>query len=364
MRLHYTAAFEETRAELRAAIEHYRTFDDEGEGAEEREEAAGKRLHAADEAFFGADIYTASEVLAKFNLGVERAYNSFELTAFYSEDAIRLDLERLRRLEPSPAIYTMFMNFRRAAEAEQDAGAVDSAHEKRSKAYLTLVRAACTTPGDFILKQYLRLLEVNGGCLAGRWKEDLTANPWDVDISDDVDEGCHDTADKHATYADIDGTDIGANLLAYGLPHFDAEAWMEAADRIGLHVDVIVAADGKRTFGWCEPLGDEALTERIKRERDRLIRIMNFEPGRIRDIADEIERDWPQLIRNTSTRNASDLVIKMFPAFLSYYEPLSGENPLSPNVENDSAAARIVEDIRLIVPRVSSLIDMHEASRK
>src|SRR5690606_13003246 len=99
-----------------------------------------------------------------------------------------------------------------------------------------------------------------------------------------------------------DATDVGANLLAYGLPYFDAAKWLERADAIGLRVDLVQQQDGSWLFGQCMDLTDEenrGNNPRIQREQNRLQRIIANDYGgerRISLLCEEIRRNWPQLV--------------------------------------------------------------------
>lgn len=152
----------------------------------------------------------------------------------------------------------------------------------------------CTTAGDFIAKSYVNLVGLVGHTWFGDAKEQGWGNIWDANIANEDDERDDTCAFNRAAYFDIDHSDIGANLLAYGQPHFSAELWMERADAIGLQVRV-VEFQGKRTL-WQSMDIDAPHDSPAGREADRLRRLLAFDTLRSLDVMEEIERDWPQLI--------------------------------------------------------------------
>lgn len=190
--------------------------------------------------------------------------------------------------------------------------------DMHARGYCHLAMAPCTTPGDLILKQYLRLLTKHGNTLHGDAKADGTGSQWDIDTEGREDEARFGTADKLGCYDDINNTDIGMHLLAYGLPYFDASEWMKAADRTGLKVDLCVQRDGseglqismldRSMLGIHEDNDDTPETpvsERVRRERSRLRSILAHASAqrspdggreRLGAIADEIRENWPHLI--------------------------------------------------------------------
>lgn len=236
-------------------------------------------------------------------------------------EAILTDCARMQGWPLSPRFLERWIAWRKLDEVLQsDLSPADEKFHSdlRAQAYCEIAMADCTTPGDFILKQYLRLHTTNGSTLYGEAKEDRTGNPWDIDIDDHSDEARFETADKLGCYDDINHTDVGMNLLAYGLLYFDAEAWMKAANRTGLKVDLCIQRDGREGvsismlnrnhLGIQEDNDDTPQTPvspRIKRERDRLRRILanvceQRAPGggrdRYRAIGDEIRENWPELV--------------------------------------------------------------------
>jgi hypothetical protein len=303
MRFHSTIDFGNAHREYQGAMKEYATFDDKDPEAERR---ADLRLDEADEAFFGEPATTPTEIITKIEMAKERGGDDFSIETFYSVERMKTDLARQQGWPVSARMLEQWMAWRKLQE--QMHGINDAEEEQRlsdlhAQGYVHIAMLDCTTPGDFILKQYLRLLTTHGGTLKGAAKTDMTGNPWDIDIADSEDEARFETADKIGCYDDIDNTDIGANLLAYGLPYFDAEAWMEAADRIGMQVSLVQQRDGSWSFGQQMDLRGEdrttPLPPRLRREHRRLQGLLAKDFGvesRVHLVAEEIRREWPQLI--------------------------------------------------------------------
>ncbi|NVD43476.1 hypothetical protein [Qipengyuania atrilutea] len=305
MRFHYTGEFSAACEQYDKASEAYSTFDDTGDDAAEREKECGDALTLAEGPFFDAKAYTPFEVLKKLDRAAERARDDFDIRDYYSLDAIRSDLDRLKRNEPSPSFALAFTLWRSAEQDHEDKcrncdseSDISQASEDRAIKYRQLMQWPCATAGDFIAKQYVRLLGARGGCNSPEQCRNYTANPWDIDIEISEGEGAFDTIDKNTLYYDLDNCDVGMNLLAYGKLDFDAELWMEAADRLGQKVALQQQKDGRWDFWFSLEYDDEdEVSPRINRERDRLHRLLAW-PGAERHklVADEMRREWPQLV--------------------------------------------------------------------
>ena len=302
MRFHTTLAFSEAREEYKAARHQYATFDDSDAAAEAQ---ANARLDRADEQLWGIAAITPTEVAEKIRAAKERAGDDFPIEAFYSVERMLADLDCMQGWPLSPDFVMAWRAWRNITD---ELANVKSGEDEdrwttvQAQLYAETVMRKCTTPDDFILKQYLRLHTTIGGTAYGEAKADMTGNPWDIDITKSHSKPRFECADELGCYDDIDATDIGANLLAYGLPYFDAEAWMERAVALGQGVSLVQQARGGWSLGihLVYPEEDEGQkpSARVQRERDRLIRILNFQGGieRHRALGDEIRRNWPQFI--------------------------------------------------------------------
>ncbi|MXO75350.1 hypothetical protein GRI40_09005 [Altererythrobacter aerius] len=308
MRFHYTLAFSEAKSEYEAAMREYATFDENDDGAEDR---AGKRLDAADAVFWSTPAYTPMELITKMVANDSRGAGLDN--GFLTTDQICADLHRMQRCASSQPIQERFDAWRAGEvrlEAAQEQEDIDAACNASVELYQALAETPCTTPGDFIIKQYIRLRSTNGHWCVTSTKKAGTANLWDIQVDDHEHEATLETIDKQTTYRDIADTDIGRNLLAYGRTDFDPEAWMETADRIGFKVGLHQQQDGSWGFGWpCTSDGDP--DPRLRRERDRLMEIVNFpfdgDKSRIRALADVIRLRWPQLMYSNPLAPAEEM---------------------------------------------------------
>lgn len=305
MRYHLTMPFSQAHTEYEAARHEYATFDDNDRAAEAR---ANERLDKADEALWGAPAVTPTEIAMKIRAAQARGSEDFPIESFYSVKHMLADLERQQGWPCSPDVLAAWAAWRdheeryEAAASRSDAEG-DALLPERNALHKQLHETPCTTPGDFILKQYARLQGVIGHTLYGAAKDDMTGNRYDIDIDGEIMEGgLFEEVEYPALYHDIDATDVGANLLAYGLPYFSAEKWMERADAIGLRVNMVQQQDGSWMFGQHMDLeGEEnrGNNERLRREQDRLMRIVAKDYGgerRASLLCDEIRREWPQLM--------------------------------------------------------------------
>ena len=310
MRFHYTTAFAEAKAAQEAANENYCSFDDEGPGAIEREKEAGERLNKADNIFWTCDAFTPFEIGAKIDAAKERTRGAFPIDDLYPVEAMKADIDRLKRMAVSPAFAGLFTNWRiievtyedqtRNSESEYD---FDVLSKTREGIYEEIMAFDCITPAEFIVKQYISALGRLGGQNSPQQIEAMTPNMFDlaIDVAADAEDGRFDAVDENALYRDLDNCEIGKNLLAYGKLEFDAELWMEAADRVGLDVLLMQQPDGRWTL-WTDMADADEPMPRIRRERDRLRRLMVWpDENRCRLISDEIRSEWPQLVVGNST---------------------------------------------------------------
>lgn len=246
---------------------------------------------------------TPTELRLKLHLYRDNNVGAWSAEARDAFEAMINDTVTLQGHKPGPDIYAALREWRAAEEAYQFCTDIESADGEaacaaRSVAFRKVMGTPCTTAGDFIAKAYVNLLGLVGHTWFGENREAGWGNIFDVNIALE-DDGQDDTCAFHrAAYFDIDHCDIGANLLAYGLPEFSAEQWMERADAVGLQVGV-VSIEGKRTLWQAmdtpAPHGAPA-----DREVARLRRIIAFDPFRASEVMDEIEREWPQLVARPS----------------------------------------------------------------
>lgn len=305
MRFQITKEFSECRSAYEKALSHYRDYSDEGPGAFEREWAADSALTAAEILYFNCDAHTPHEVHLKLVDALERGRAVCGVEDFYRIPTINADFARIRRMAPSQEIVNAFEAFRSfEIEWNDDVAALDETNlakaraDDRMRLHSILLGTPCTTAGDFILKQWLRLRFERGHLDTPSLREDGTANLWDIRICEE-DEDLADLNGWRSTYRDIASTDLGAHLLAYGRTDFDASEWMDAAARIGLPVNLtLIGEQGKGQIGFGMDLVGRDECARLTRERDRLFQIMahDHDGHRLKSLFSEIEENWPHLI--------------------------------------------------------------------
>lgn len=295
MRLHTTQEFADARSEHEAACQAVDRLDLDEDN---------QRVHdAADEAFrrmlIGTPALTPSEIGEKLTWFLNGEVFRRQDGAEY-HTAIMNDLQRLQGWAVSPAILSAWTALRNAQEATDEAletMAAQGALDARSKLYRELALAWCCTPGDFILKRYASLLSTIGSTFYGEAQEDGTGSPWDIDLDGEgMPDALFDRADVLGCYADIASTDVGANLLVYGLPHFDAGEWMPRAEVLGIAVHVIDRGEGGQSLsiGMIDP----PAPPRTCRQRNLLRAILAFPSveNRTQLLAAEICQNWPHLV--------------------------------------------------------------------
>lgn len=317
MRFHITTEHSELLSKWRQDYDEHDAFAEAGDdgvsfGGTEESDLASKAEYASLDAYLRSPAITPTEMRQKIATMRKRGplhpnemcWNEEGIAAYL--DRIENDLAQMQGWPVSHNMLTAWMLWREHDERyaltvtdEEN----DALIPERNALHKQLHETPCTTPGDFILKQYARLHGVIGSTHYGQAKEDGNGNLHDIDIDGEIMEGgLFELVEYPALYADIDTTDVGANLLAYGLPYFDSEAWLERAVAVGQGVSLVQQQHGGWSLGlhlvYPEENEGKAPTSRIRRERDRLLRILNFQGAgdRHRAVGDEIRRNWPQLL--------------------------------------------------------------------
>lgn len=300
MRFHYTKVFADKLNAVTVAHNDFVTaFDRDSAGAETSDKLSAHTAAIAD--CLQHPAVTPTELRLKLCLYRDNnvADWSDRPAARDAFEAMINDTVTMQGHYPGPDMFAALLDWRNAEEIYQytsDLESIDgeAVRTARSAAFRKVMATPCTTAGDFIAKTYVNLLGLVGHTWFGDYQDKGLGNIFDVNIANEDDERDDTSAFHRAAYFDIDYSDIGANLLAYGLPYFSAEHWMERADAVGLRVG-IVAVEGRRTLWQSMDTSAEHGTP-AGREVDRLRRIIAFDPIRTSDVMDEIERDWPQLI--------------------------------------------------------------------
>lgn len=158
-----------------------------------------------------------------------------------------------------------------------------------------LFRVQCTAPGDFIVKAYVNLLWCAGHTNTREVLLNGTIGSFfDVNLSE-IDSDSLLTDDYYrSVYADLDGNDVGRCLLAFGLPAFSANDFVEAADRADVYVDVIVGIEGDRRLSIVGNANGECAVER----QQLRLRLISSEKGsgRTRLLGEHIVKHRPHRV--------------------------------------------------------------------
>ncbi len=304
MELHSTASFNDARQ--RADIAHAKfgeelvkpDFDENDPHASDDEIAAFLNfiLHPA---------ATPSELQAKLSAAIFReVYMWADWPDFLA--VVKADLARMQAVTTGPDVTAALLAWRAAYEPWVTCGPMDDddpaylkMNEDRSAAYHALLDARCTTPGDLLTKTYVNLLESVGHSLVGEASKNGNGNIFDVHIEQCDSHRDEDEAFQRAAYRDLDHCDLGANLLAYGLPYFSAQHWIARAEAVGLR-PWCVTIEGRDRFGLgfddSDLVPDAPGSERMRRERNRLRRILAFDADRAASIIAEIKVNHPRLV--------------------------------------------------------------------
>lgn len=227
---------------------------------------------------------TPSEIKAKLDLVFDREL--FDSRGWdLMRDAVDRDIMRLNRPEPSNDMRAAFERWRTAAkalcEAVGDAIGDDRCHA-RSIAFRQVLAQPCASAGDFMVKAYLELLTEAGGAVGG--------NDFDPDTEEFANAQDDGEAYKRSVYADLDGCDLGACLLAFGRIHFNARLWVERAGVIGMPV-VVQRSDAAEVA--IQIMRAPQADPRIAREQERLIRLVEYDPRRVNQIVDLLDGNSP-----------------------------------------------------------------------
>jgi hypothetical protein len=293
MRLRTTAAYAAVKA---AHTEAYRAIDAHGD--DDPTEAQDKAETAALEAWTNYPATTVGEFKDKLAYAEQR--EMLYWTGWHVERAgIMRDLDILARHPVS--LRDEFAAWRAATEAHLLCDTSDEAGsmalcEASGEATRALLAAPCATPADFMVKTYANL---HGECGSTWWGPQMEAgwgSLWDLDLKSFQGEKDLNDAWTRSAYLDLDASDFGACLLAFGLLDFDASAWLDRASRVGLVAILAEQEDGSRGLWLCEDADYRQPDDRIRLERERLRRIAAYDPSRVGQLCAEIERAWPNLI--------------------------------------------------------------------
>lgn len=209
-------------------------------------------------------------------------------------DRMQLELITMSRPNVSARFAEAFAEFAAAQRHHWSESSIEDDEMTRRREAVeatieTILALPCTTPGDFIVKQYLRLIEGYGSYtdpIIHEFLPDMVGS----------DQRFPDRHDKIA-FDDIVESDLGRCMMALGTTDFDAEAWIAQAARVGKIVQVYIQSDGKRglSFGMLSNERGEGIIG------DMLQCLMAGGPrdlstARCHALADAIEANHPNLL--------------------------------------------------------------------
>lgn len=259
MRIHITPGFSSALAAHAAANAAYDAHLDENEVGLD-EELHGPHAKAESQALYAVLDYpatTPAEIAAKLSVmrdrGIDTCVNGYP--GWMAQ--IERELIELQRPCVSPLMASTFEKWRDAHLAYHEDFEGEGNSERHSAAFLAMMAAPCSTPGDFIVKVYANQLGEHGSTYLGPGCDNPPgAFPFELDDSR-LDEGVgrHDAASETAFARDIRESDLGRCLLALGRIDFDAEAWFAAVRRAGM-VAMVIQTDGTQALWAGQPQGD------------------------------------------------------------------------------------------------------------
>lgn len=306
----------EFAAARKAHAEALAAFENEHDGDlvdDPINDAIEERWHDALHVMMAAPALTVGDLRAKFDAGREL------LPSYRAE--IDRDLLALRR--PASTLHAPFQAWRDAYEAhvlgtdfaeEEDVceDRKDQLIKASADAFHALLAAPCASPADMMVKLYADAMLNIGHTMSGSARKDGTGNLWDIAIAEvDHITVFHDAWQRSA-YHDLDQSDLGACLLAFGRLDFSAADWVARSRAVGLPVRLGLAEDGE-SLSLTIGMYDAGCDERQTRERNRLRRLLNFDPSRERMVRREILHNWPDLV-NWRTEPLPEPEDAVFPA--------------------------------------------------
>jgi hypothetical protein len=298
MQMEFSFEFAAALEKMAAADEAFdATTDTLGEAELELHDLRFEEMNAALDALVLTPAETAAGVREKLS-AISKHWDGKWCVWPQYEAAIDRDLLELRR--PNSTLHAPFEAWRAAYEAHAIASDLDEddedldGEELRNEeiAFRALMAAPCASPGDFMVKAYANLLDQLGSAEHGEAKLDGTGHLWDIDVphansSDDLD-----TAWECSAYHDLDMSDLGACLLAFGRLDFSAEDWLRRARALKVSIGLTVTGPNEWSLHVGPYAGDDDC-ERRRRERVRLDRLLEFDPARRQAVVEVILRAWP-----------------------------------------------------------------------
>ncbi|WP_428331942.1 hypothetical protein [Novosphingobium sp.] len=286
-------------AQLRRAVDqklekHGREFDKNCESAATRR--AINDYSKAVEQMLVHPAVTTADLATKIEALIDSDFHNWncgcEETALQS---LLSDAKRLNAVPVSPALEAALAAWREAQPNWLSGDDMDA----NKAAFYALMAMPCSVPGDFLVKTYVNLIGELGCTARASFDAPQIGNLFDIDIDEAAGIGELDEAWRRAAYHDIDSSDLGKNLLAYGMPTFSPYHWMERTVAIDMRVCVIIyrLQDGeiRRSLQIPEP-GIDGRDDDNQTEWHRLQYILGFSPEREKMLIEEICTNWPRRV--------------------------------------------------------------------
>jgi hypothetical protein len=315
--MRFSKTIDHSRAvdDWRDAYAKYDAFATAGDDISEEAKAASAAEYAALDALLLRPAATALEIREKLEIMRERGplhpdnhcwHNLEEML-----DRIQLDLTTIFRPNASPAMAMLFQEWAAARIANNafDGGegdADDGLVKAEDSAFESLITAPCTTPGDFIVKSYVDLIDSCGSPYESDWPFELN-----LEAGPPLD-GNHDKLAFEARYRDIIETDLGRCMVALGRVDFDAEAWLKQAQREGKGVGVMLTDKGM--FRDQETGGRAIYFTELGGPPESILDMLQcltaggldaVSTARCAALADAIEENWPDLVHDAREKAAA-----------------------------------------------------------
>ena len=236
-------------------------------------------LSAADSLLRAAAI-TSADVIQKLDVMLEHVDDDGRS---FGWRMIERDINLMNRPAPGPDMHAAFSLWRTAwrEQAAYDASDLYSdaeanrLHAIMSGAMEAVFRVPCTTAGDFLVKAYVNLIWNAGHTNDRDSRKSGTGNTFDVNLLEIDSDSLITDGYYRTVYDDLDHSDLGACLLAFGLIDFDPEQWFLACERIGMAVTLVVRENGTQAIAISMIDSTDQRHDRLQREQRRLQRILS-----------------------------------------------------------------------------------------
>ncbi len=274
MRFHMTPAFSGALSSWKAAYADHDRIASRATGrladCTPESKVASDREYAALDALMLMPAATPGEVAEKFRIMTNRDFALCE-DGIPSKFAAQLerDLINLQRPAVSGPIAEAFAAWAEAharfhTTPHPDDATGDALCNESSAAFCALMKMPSYAPGDLIAKLYANMLGEHGSTL--RVDPDPSAFVFELDKTDlPAISGTCDSAAAVAFARDVADCDLGRCMIALGRVDFDAAAWLAAADRAGVTVQIVDEADNTSRLWIGEVDGETSAQDNERR---------------------------------------------------------------------------------------------------